>query len=108
MKVLILTCSMGEGHNSVARAIEEQFALRGCQAQTLDALQFTAKWLSRFLCSNHAFVYRNFPFLCKLTVPNEKHGKAQANGFMHWLAGWAGSMLRESCMNISWPTDSTR
>ena len=38
MKVLVLSCNTGEGHNSAARAVREEFCLRGTPCDMEDAL----------------------------------------------------------------------
>lgn len=40
MKVLILSCGTGEGHNSAAKAIEEEFKRRNINVTFKDALSF--------------------------------------------------------------------
>ena len=39
MKILLLSCSTGEGHNSCARAIQEELERREIQVEFLDMLQ---------------------------------------------------------------------
>lgn len=38
MKVLILSCSTGQGHNSVSKAIKEEFSNASISCTTLDAV----------------------------------------------------------------------
>lgn len=45
MKVLILTVSTGEGHNSAASAIEEELKKRGAETRVLDACYYVNKIL---------------------------------------------------------------
>ena len=40
MKVLILSCNTGQGHNSAGRAVAAEFAKRGIECEMLDALVF--------------------------------------------------------------------
>ena len=40
MKVLILSCGTGEGHNSAARALAETFLKRGVACEVRDTLSF--------------------------------------------------------------------
>lgn len=63
MKALILTCNIGEGHNSVARTLAEQLQQQGCQTEVLDALGFAHPTLSRAVASYHNYAYRYFPQL---------------------------------------------
>ena len=39
MKVLLLSCSTGEGHNNCARAVKEELERRNIGAEFLDMLQ---------------------------------------------------------------------
>ena len=43
MKVLLLSCNTGEGHNSAARAIKEQFDARGIPCTIENALAFASE-----------------------------------------------------------------
>ena len=38
MRVLILSCNTGQGHNAAGKAIQETFAGRGIECQMMDAL----------------------------------------------------------------------
>lgn len=63
MKILILSCNTGEGHNSAARAITEQLTLAGIESETVDALSFLSPQWSRLVCSIHSLLYRKAPGL---------------------------------------------
>jgi len=63
MKYLILSCNTGEGHNSAAKAIKEQFDANGELCEIVDALTFLSKESSKIVSKGHVFVYRNFPKL---------------------------------------------
>ena len=54
MKVLILSCNTGQGHNSAGRALMEEFAARGVHADMRDALAFSSVLASRMVCGIHA------------------------------------------------------
>lgn len=43
MKILILTCSTGEGHNSAAKAVAEVFESRGVECEVTDPLSLSGK-----------------------------------------------------------------
>jgi len=51
MKVLILSCNTGQGHNSAAKAVKEQFDSRGIYCEIKDALSFASKRVSRYICN---------------------------------------------------------
>ena len=63
MRVLIMTCSTGEGHNSCAKAIQQGFEENGVQCDVIDSLQFVSNGFARFFSWGHATIYRSLPFL---------------------------------------------
>ena len=63
MKVLILSCNTGGGHNSCAKAIGTELLKRGHTYETDDALLYVSKGTSRFVSSWHVRFYRYFPKL---------------------------------------------
>ena len=63
MKVLILTCSTGEGHNAAARAIAKELGRRGIACETKNALSFTSKSRQNLVEKGHSFMYRYAPEL---------------------------------------------
>jgi processive 1,2-diacylglycerol beta-glucosyltransferase len=63
MKVLILSCNTGEGHNSAARAIKEYFESQGVSCDIRDALAFLSEEASRLISKGHVFIYKNAPLL---------------------------------------------
>lgn len=63
MRVLILSCNTGEGHNSTASAISEVMEQRGIQAVTMDALSLWSPEMSKFICNWHVRIYRKLPKL---------------------------------------------
>ena len=54
MKVLILSCNTGQGHNTAARALAREFTARGIYCEVADALAFDSKLASRFICGIYA------------------------------------------------------
>ena len=63
MKLLILSCNTGEGHNSVAKALKEQFDADRVECQIMDTLSFGFKGQSYIISNGHVFVYRHLPWL---------------------------------------------
>ncbi|NJP40562.1 hypothetical protein HCH52_05800 [Oscillospiraceae bacterium HV4-5-C5C] len=61
MKVLILTCNTGEGHNSAAAAISQEMNRQQISCDTADALSFISERLSKIVCACHKHVYRHIP-----------------------------------------------
>ena len=63
MRVLILSCNTGEGHNSCAAALQEYFSARGIACDVADALKFLSEGMSRFISHWHTRIYRYVPDL---------------------------------------------
>lgn len=63
MKLLILSCNTGEGHNSTARAIKEEAEKRGDTVEIWDALSFWPKGTNALICQGQEFLYKNLPEL---------------------------------------------
>ena len=65
MRVLILTCNTGGGHNAVAAALAESFRRLGVSSDTEDGLSFISQKASRFVSKWHTRFYRRYPKLYK-------------------------------------------
>ena len=63
MRVLILSCNTGEGHNSAARAIKEHFDEAGIYCEITDSLAFFSKKASNFISKWHVRLYKKAPLL---------------------------------------------
>ena len=63
MKVLILSCNTGAGHNACAAAIQETLMERGVPCDIRDGLSFLSKEVSRFISEWHVRFYRAMPKL---------------------------------------------
>lgn len=73
MRVLVLSCDTGGGHNTCARAIQAAFTERGC-CQVVDSLQFVSGKLSKFMSWGHTTMYRHIPKLFRVGYSYaEKH-----------------------------------
>ena len=66
MKVLILSCNTGEGHNSCAAALEEECRNQNIPCATEDALRFISPEVSRFISNWHVRIYRHAPGLFRV------------------------------------------
>ncbi len=62
-KVLILSCSTGQGHDSCASAVREQFERENIKCEVRDALEFDSKRIAKFMSWGHSFMYRHLPWL---------------------------------------------
>ena len=63
MRVLILSCDTGGGHNSCAFAIKQAFSEKGICCKTTDALAFISDRFSKFMSKGHTTLYRRIPGL---------------------------------------------
>ncbi len=63
MKILILSGSTGQGHNSVAQAIGQELNRRGYMWECRDGLAFISSRVARFFSWGHSYMYRHLPFL---------------------------------------------
>ena len=65
MKVLILSCNTGGGHNGAARAIAEEFESRGIECFVENALSFAVKPEEDIIVDGYAFAFNRLPGVWK-------------------------------------------
>ena len=63
MRILILSCSIGGGHDACARAVSDEMTERGNECVTRDALRFVFRGLPAVFSRSHVWVYRHTPAL---------------------------------------------
>lgn len=65
MRVLILSCATGEGHNSAAKAIWENFTMHKIQCEIIDTLSLISPAVSQTASDVYVFSTRTrlFKFL---------------------------------------------
>ena len=63
MRILLLSCNTGEGHNSTARAIMEVLEPKGITCDLQDTLAYLSPKFSRFICNWHVRLYKYAPKL---------------------------------------------
>lgn len=63
MKILILSCNTGEGHNSTAKAIREEAEKRGDTVDIWDAMSFWPRATNKLIVEGQEFLYKNIPEL---------------------------------------------
>ena len=61
MKVLILSCNNGSGHNAAAQAVQECFAEHGVKCEIRDGIAFLSPTLSKMTSWLHTLVYCHAP-----------------------------------------------
>ncbi|MCM1181660.1 MAG: glycosyltransferase [Clostridium sp.] len=60
-RVLLLSCSTGQGHNSCALAVKEFLDEQNITCEIKDALTFVSPQVSDFMSWGHCFMYRHLP-----------------------------------------------
>ncbi len=63
MRIVMLSCNTGEGHNSTAKAIEEVLSARGVECEIIDVLSCLSPAFSKVVCAGHAGLYKYAPKL---------------------------------------------
>lgn len=61
MRVLILSCNTGQGHNSAAKAVAEQIKLLGNECIIKDALAYASEHYSKLICSSYTKIVMHTP-----------------------------------------------
>lgn len=104
MRVLILSCNTGQGHNSVSAAIGEYLQDRGVCCHRQDALSFVSEHLSQFISKGHDYMYRHIPRLVDWGYGfAEKHtGLLEEDGRIYKLFARGAEKLWEYCKNESY------
>lgn len=73
-KVLLLSCSTGQGHNSCALAVREYLEGKNIVCEMKDALIFLSWKIADFMSWGHCFMYRHLPGLFRWGYRySEKH-----------------------------------
>lgn len=63
MKILILSCNTGEGHNAAGRAIEEAARAAGHEAELMDAMLLRSRGTSRVIGGFYVWIVKHLPRL---------------------------------------------
>lgn len=77
MKLLILSCNTGQGHNSAAKAIKDYFELNGDSCEIKDALAYWSPEKSKIISRGHVFIYRRLPKLFGVSYRFEENHPAK-------------------------------
>ncbi|MBQ7778180.1 MAG: glycosyltransferase [Oscillibacter sp.] len=97
MRVLILSCNTGEGHNSCGRAIQSSFLERGVPCDMEDAFRFISPATSRLVTTAFNGVYRHLPGLFRFGYRYaERHPAAfdELSGIYKLLASGTERLFR--------------
>lgn len=101
MRILLLSCSTGGGHNSAAVAIQKHCQDRGIACEIRDALRFVSKPHTKIIGGGHSYVYRHLPRLFGVGYRYEE--KHQPNFFykqMSWGAKKFAAFLNENSYDV--------
>ena len=82
MRIFILSCNTGEGHNSAAKAIAEVLTARGIDSEITDGLAFLSPEVSKFISNWHVRIYKRAP-LCQRRLPHGRKSRSSAGGCLH-------------------------
>ena len=63
MKILILSCNTGEGHNSAGKAVMEAALLRGHEVEFMDLMLLGGKTVSHMVGGAYISIVRHIPAL---------------------------------------------
>ena len=72
MRILILTCNTGGGHNAAASALRRELESRGHTCSVADALSFGPRHFSEAISHLHTIAYRYFPRIYGMIFPDTK------------------------------------
>ena len=92
-KVLILTCSTGEGHNSAARAIETALKERGIGCELADPVSFQSERMEHLIASLYNTTIRKTPKLFGMVY---KLGDIYCSAKLPSPVYWANAHYSES------------
>ena len=97
MRVLILSCNTGEGHNAAGLAIKEQLELQGHEAVMLDMMSFGGKHTSALV--GGGYVENGYPDAVGLRddLPRRRTGpenQIQVSGFTMPTRVWQNPLKR--------------
>lgn len=73
MKILLLSCSTGEGHNSAAKAISDVLNSRGVEWELHDILKLLSPRVAKLICNWHGRIYRYVPQLFNMGFKMVEH-----------------------------------
>lgn len=96
MRVLILTCNTGGGHNSAALALESYFQDVGVRCDIADFLGFGKSVANNIICNGHVFIYRHAPKLFEWgykKAENETH-KGENSFIYKYCATYADNLYK--------------
>ena len=95
-KVLILTCSTGEGHNSAARAIETALKARGISSEIRDPVSFRSRKMEHLVSSLYNDTIRRAPNVFGAVYKlGDLYSQARLPSPVYWANSRYSEALRE-------------
>ena len=96
MRVLILTCNTGQGHNSAANALKELFDSADIYCEICDSLAFLSPKASKFISNWHTRLYKNAPVLFGLGYKKAEHTASRhKKSMLYEVVGKGAKKLRQ-------------
>ena len=95
MKVLILSCNTGQGHNQAGRAIHEKLLERGVECEFVDTLSLVGQKTSDVVSNTYVSMTTHTPQLFHLLY---KAGGAISNTRVKSPVYWANKLYREKLL----------
>lgn len=96
MKMIMLSCNTGEGHNSTAKAIQNVLTARGVECEIMDVLACLSPSFSKFVCNWHARLYKYAPKLWDVSYRafEKKHMRSDERAMLYELLRLGTKELR--------------
>lgn len=87
MRIVMLSCNTGEGHNSTAKAVRDVLERRGVECDTVDVLACLSPSFSKFVCSWHERLYKYAPKLWDVSYRafEKKHMRSDERDMLYEL-----------------------
>lgn len=95
-RLLLVSATIGEGHNATARAVEEaaRRSWPGCEVSWLDALRAMGPWVPRTFGRIYVTNVQSTPWLYDFFYAALWRQRWFANGCRRFVGAWAGRRLR--------------
>lgn len=99
MRVLILSCNTGQGHNSAATAVKTALIDKGHTCEIIDSLTFTSPKVASLMAKGHTFVYRHLPGLFRwgYGYAERNRGVFHHNSLIYRFLTYGSSRLYHYC-----------
>jgi len=94
-KVLILTASTGEGHNSAAKSLEQKYQSNGYETHKIDMFKETSKTMNYLIADGYRILASNFPSVYGLIYDVFDHSSFNNKFLKNALVILKKSLLKE-------------